>query len=140
LVVEPFSLGRIIWLFDIFRFVAGNVGKTSHHSLGNGQVVATSSSSPGMTNMTEDPNNPVLLTEVPTQVEATAIKTALTGFDVEATTTGGYTSGFQAEAPGWVRVLVRDSDLDRAKVALAEIKKEMADFDWSQVDVGQPED
>jgi hypothetical protein len=93
-----------------------------------------------MTNMTEDPNIPVLLTEVPTQVEATAIKTALTGFDVEATTTGGYTSGFQAEAPGWVRVLVRDSDLDRAKVALAEIKKEMADFDWSQVDVGQPED
>ena len=90
--------------------------------------------------MTDDPNNPAVLTEVPTVIAATAIQTALAGFDIEATTTGGYTSGFQAEAPGWVKVLVRDVDLEQAKVALAEIKKEMADFDWSQVDVGQPED
>lgn len=90
--------------------------------------------------MTDDPNNPTVLTEVPTEIEATSIATALASFEVEATTTGGYTSGFQTEAPGWVKVVVRQCDLQRAKVALDEIKKDMADFDWSQVDVGQPED
>ena len=54
--------------------------------------------------------------------------------------TGGFTAGFKAEAPGSVQILVRSSDLDEAERALAEIRKDEGEIDWSQIDVGQPED
>lgn len=90
--------------------------------------------------MMTDPNNPEVLIAVPTDVEATAIVTALAERGVQASTTGGFTAGFRAEAPGQVSVIVRHSDLAQAKHELAEIKIEIAEIDWSKVDVGQPED
>ena len=45
-----------------------------------------------------------------------------------------------ARAPGWVQVLVADEDLPRARVALEEIRRESDSIDWSQIDVGEPED
>ena len=71
--------------------------------------------------MTADPNSPQVLTTVANEVEAAAILTALGDYGVHALTTGSYTSGFRAEAPGAIQVIVRSSDLERATLALAEI-------------------
>ncbi len=90
--------------------------------------------------MTTDPNNPEVLVSVPSDVEAAAIVAALAERGVQASTTGGYTAGFRAEAPGQVSVVVRYADLDQAQLTLAEIKRDQAEIDWSQVDVGKPED
>lgn len=72
--------------------------------------------------MTADPNNPELLVRVASEVEAIAIVTALAAEGVEATRTGSYTAGFQAEAPGMVQVLVRQKDLARARVLMDELR------------------
>jgi hypothetical protein len=90
--------------------------------------------------MTTDPNNPEVLVSVPSDVEAAAIVAALAERGVQASATGGYTAGFRAEAPGQVNVVVRCADLDHARVTLAEIEKDQAEIDWSQVDVGEPDD
>ena len=90
--------------------------------------------------MTTDPNSPEVLVSVPSDVEAAAIVSALAARGVEASTTGDYTAGFRAEAPGQVSVTVRHSDLDQARRTLAEIEKDRTEIDWSQVDVGEPGD
>jgi ketopantoate reductase len=53
---------------------------------------------------------------------------------------GGYIAGYRAEAPSDVHIVVRSRDLARAREALAEIRATHTDVDWSQVDVGDPED
>ncbi len=90
--------------------------------------------------MPSDPNNPEVLTSVRTDVEAAAIVGALTARSIVASTTGGYTAGFRAEAPGYVNVIVKYEDLDRARHALADIEQDQPDVDWSQVDVGEPDE
>ena len=90
--------------------------------------------------MTTDPHNPEVLTCVPTDIEAATIVTALAARGIEASTTGGYTAGFRAEAPGGVSVIVRHEDLNHAKQVLAEFDEHQADVDWSQVDVGDPDE
>jgi hypothetical protein len=89
--------------------------------------------------MTSDPNSPCVLSSAANEIEAADIVTALSSYDVEASTVGGFTSGFKAEAPGNVQILVRRSDLDRAKRALAEIRQDEGKIDWSSIDVGEPE-
>ena len=74
--------------------------------------------------MTPDPQQPETLLSVPTEVEAAAIVTALAEYDVKAMAVGGYTSGFKAEAPGGVAVVVKHADIERAKQALAEIRQQ----------------
>ncbi len=90
--------------------------------------------------MTTDPDNPTVLESFPNDLEAANVVAALNAHGVEASTTGGYIAGFRAEAPGNVNVIVRHRDLDRAKQVLADIKKWRTDVDWSQVDVGEPDD
>ena len=90
--------------------------------------------------MATDPNSPEVLIAVPSDVEAAAIVTALSERGVHASTTGGFTAGFRAEAPGQVSVIVRRSDLEQAKRALVQIKNEISKIDWSSVDVGPSED
>lgn len=90
--------------------------------------------------MANDPSCPCELLSVASEIEATAIVTALAQYDIEASTTGGFTSGFQAEAPGSVQILVRSSDLGRAELALAEIRADQGNIDWSTIDVGEPEE
>ncbi len=86
----------------------------------------------------QNEDSPKVVATVPTQIEASAIAGFLSGSGIKATITGSFTAGFQAEAPGWVRVVVRHADQQRAKQLLADWKQ--ADVDWSQVDVGLPED
>jgi hypothetical protein len=73
-------------------------------------------------------------------MEAGVIVGALEERGIKATMTGTYTSGFRAEAPGWVQVLVGEDDLAAAQEVLAEAKQGDDEVDWSQVDVGEPED
>ena len=65
-----------------------------------------------------DPNDPVVLTKVSTEAEAAMIAAMLEGQGIDTQTSGELTSGFRAEAPGGVKVLVRQSDLDRAREAM----------------------
>ena len=68
--------------------------------------------------MPEDPDRPVVLTSVPGEAQAVMIVAALEERGVQARTQGELTSGFRAEAPGQVQVLVRHSDLERAREIL----------------------
>jgi len=86
--------------------------------------------------MASDPMSPEVLVSVPDEMEAAAIVVALAERGIRARAVGGYTSGFRAEAPGDVKVVVGRADLARAEEVLAEIRGEPAEVDWSQVDVG----
>jgi hypothetical protein len=89
--------------------------------------------------MSTDPSELVVLVSVPNEIEAAAVAAALEQNGIQTIIAGGYTSGFKAEAPGDVNVLVKQSDADRAKQALREIRERGAGIDWSQVDVGDPQ-
>jgi hypothetical protein len=55
---------------------------------------------------------------VPNEIEAALIVNTLEAQGISATATGGYVSGFKAEAPGDIRVLVMRSDLQAAREAM----------------------
>jgi hypothetical protein len=90
--------------------------------------------------MSNQSSSPCVLTSVANEIEGAGIVTALAQYGIDASMVGGFTAGFNAEAPGCVQVLVRQSDLDQAQRALAELHQDDADVDWSKVDVGEPED
>lgn len=90
--------------------------------------------------MVDDANNPEILTHCANALMAKAIVVALADQGIQATTTGDYTAGFLAEAPGTSQVVVKRKDLPRAQQVLAEINADTTEIDWSQVDVGEPED
>ena len=90
--------------------------------------------------MTDQPDHLALLTSTPTEMEASIIIAALEENAIRATMSGEYTAGFRAEAPGWVRILVAEDDLAAAEAVLDDVRQDRDDIDWSQVDVGQPED
>lgn len=85
--------------------------------------------------------SPVLLTEVLTEHDAILLRDALAEQGIRAVYNGAAIAGFRAETPAMVRVLVSESDLARATELMAELKLGApAEIDWSQVDVGRPED
>lgn len=86
--------------------------------------------------MAGDAMSPEVLVSVPSEMEAAAIVDALAEHGIRARAVGGYTSGFRAEAPGDVKVVVGRADLARARELLAEIRSEPVEVDWSEVDVG----
>jgi nitrogen regulatory protein PII-like uncharacterized protein len=73
--------------------------------------------------MTTDPNRPTVLLTVANEMEAAVIVNALAEHGVDAFATGGYTSGFKAEAPGDVQVVVKNADMERAQQALTQIRR-----------------
>jgi hypothetical protein len=90
--------------------------------------------------MSRDAEDLIVLISVPNEIEAAAIVAALDQDGIRAVATGGLTSGFKAEAPGEVQVLVKGSDAERAQQTLREIHSRENPIDWSEVDVGEPED
>jgi hypothetical protein len=90
--------------------------------------------------MVGESSSPTALVSAANEIEAAGIVSALAAYDIEASVTGGFTSGFKAEAPGSVQIVVRQSDLDRARAALAEIRADEGKIDWSTIDVGKPEE
>lgn len=86
--------------------------------------------------MTPDTDCPEVLLSVSNDIEASSIVIALAQYGIEATAAGGFISGFKAEVPSSVDILVKRADLDRASQALAEIHEHPADeIDWDSVDV-----
>ncbi|MDA1055174.1 MAG: DUF2007 domain-containing protein [Planctomycetota bacterium] len=75
--------------------------------------------------MTSDPNSPTVVYSAANAIEAGAIATALEAEGIETTTTGSYTSGFQAEAPGPVQVVVRQSQAEKALHILERLEREV---------------
>ena len=90
--------------------------------------------------MSTDSTDLLVLVSVPDEVEAAAIVAALDQDGIQAVATGGMTSGFKAEAPGEVQVLVKRSDANRAQQTLQEIQSRESSIDWSEVDVGDPDE
>jgi hypothetical protein len=90
--------------------------------------------------MTDDQRHIVRLTSVPTEREAAVLVAALETEGITSSMTGQATAGFRAEAPGWVQVLVFEDDLPAARQVLSSESEAGESVDWSQVDVGEPED
>jgi hypothetical protein len=90
--------------------------------------------------MSDDNIHVERLTSVRNEMEAGIIVGALDAEGIKSTMSGFYTSGFRAEAPGWVEVLVAEADMPRAQAILDQVRNDRTDVDWSQVDVGEPED
>lgn len=72
--------------------------------------------------MADDPQRPVVLTTVETEGEAAMIVSALGERGIQARSIGGLSSGFRAEAPGGVKVLVRQADLEQAQAVLQAVE------------------
>ena len=72
--------------------------------------------------MTQDPDSPTVVYRAATNIEAGALVAALEVEGIEATVTGTYTAGFQAEAPGDVQVVVRQSQAEKAAALIEKWK------------------
>lgn len=76
-----------------------------------------------------------------TELEAAVIRAALAEHGIDARLIGGYLAQFRGIAfPVDVQLLVRNADLVRAQSILAALPEDPATIDWSQVDVGEPDD
>ena len=89
--------------------------------------------------MSPESDGTAVLVEVATEWEANLIADTLRDHGVDAEAAGALTAGFRAEVPGLVRVIVKESDLARAREVLAGMRDEVADIDWDNIDIGQPE-
>jgi hypothetical protein len=67
---------------------------------------------------------PAVLTTAPDEARAAILVAALNAHGLEARAVGGLTSGFRAEVPGGVRVLVHQGDLAAAREVLAALESE----------------
>jgi len=90
--------------------------------------------------MTSADLNPEILTTAAHETEAALIISRLGEEGIRATVGGDFPFAFRADIPRQINVIVARSDLDRAKVLLKTMKTDRADIDWSQVDVGQPDE
>ena len=90
--------------------------------------------------MSKDSSDLVVIASVPSEIEATEILAAMKNLGIPAVLSGEFTSGFKAAATGDVKVLVKRSDAKRATQAIQEMSGRGDDIDWSDVDVGEPDD
>ena len=72
--------------------------------------------------MADNPEEPIVLVAVASEVEAVLVVNALGDYGVRARAVGGYTSGFKVGAPSEASVLVERDQLEKAKQALGEIE------------------
>ena len=89
--------------------------------------------------MTDDPNDPEVLFTAANEPEAASVIAALAEHGIEAFGSGGLAFAGTIGLDGGVEVMVKHADVDRARQALAEIREEDRQIDWSQIDTGQPE-
>ena len=64
----------------------------------------------------DDPTRPVKLETFNDSYQASVLVSRLGENNIKATAVGGFVSGFQAETPGYVDVVVVQSDFERAKL------------------------
>ena len=87
-----------------------------------------------------EPEDPYVVTTAHSIMEAAPIVAALERAGIKATTTNAENATLLPEAMGEVEVVVATKDAPRAETLLALIEEHGTDVDWSQVDVGEPED
>lgn len=73
--------------------------------------------------MITDPKEPVVLTTVPSEIEATLIADALRERGVQVEIEGEFTSGFRTEVPGDLILMVRQEQLEQANKLMTTLKK-----------------
>ena len=80
-----------------------------------------------MNNDINNLNNERLVTvaERNSEVAASILVSVLNDEGIRAVATGGFTSGFRAEAPGWVRVQTLERDAERARKILAGVDTQL---------------
>lgn len=71
--------------------------------------------------------------------EADVLVNQLQSRGIQAQKLGGTISGFRAEVPSEVKVVVPLANVEQAKLCIAELD-EVEETDWSQIDVGDPTD
>ena len=86
--------------------------------------------------MASDHDKLVTLAFLAGEIEATLLATELKNQGIAAEASGTLTAGFRAEAPGSVKVLVYENDLDQAKQIMDDYLASKKQIDWDQVDVG----
>ena len=89
--------------------------------------------------MSSQPESLKVVREVPDDIAAANLRAALEDAGIECQSVGDYTAGFRTEVPGGLQILVKAADLQRAQQVLDAFEQELAELDWSQVDVGDPE-
>ena len=89
--------------------------------------------------MSTQPESLKVVREASGDIEATNLRAALEEAGIECQSVGDYTAGFRTEVPGGLQILVKAADYERAQAVLAQFEAELAELDWSQVDVGDPE-
>ena len=80
----------------------------------------------GVKNASEDdPTSPMKLETFNDDYQASVLVARLEKHGIHATSVGGYTSGFQAESPGYVDVVVPQMELEQAKQLLQQWQSEI---------------
>jgi len=86
------------------------------------------------------PEHVVVVATAPNELEAGVIVAALEEEGIKSSMTGAATAEFRVAVPADVQILVAQEDVARAKEVIRKGEDDEEDVDWSQVDVGQPED
>ena len=77
----------------------------------------------------DDPTRPMKLETFNDNFQASVLVTRLEEAGIKATAVGGFVSGFQAESPGYVDVVVAQSEFENAKSLFDSWQVEKADSD-----------
>lgn len=80
--------------------------------------------------------SPRVLASFPEPIQAAGLVSVLAAEGIVGRSVGDFTSGFQAEAPGTVDVLVSDGDFAKATRIVEQYAQSDEPVDWSTVDVG----
>jgi Putative prokaryotic signal transducing protein len=88
----------------------------------------------------EHPKHVIVVASAENEMEAGVMVAALEEAGIKSTMSGAATADFRVGVPGDVQILVAEADEAKAReiIRLGEENKE--GVDWSQVDVGEPED
>jgi len=93
-----------------------------------------------MANRPEHPEHVVVAATAENELEAGVMVNALAEAGIKSTMSGAATADFRTGVPGVVQILVTQEDLARAQEVIRKGEDDEEDVDWSQVDVGQPEE
>lgn len=93
-----------------------------------------------MANRPEHPEHIVVVATAPNELEAGVMVAALEEAGIKSTMSGADTADFRVGVPGDVQILVAKEDEARAREVIRLGEENQEDVDWSQVDVGEPED
>lgn len=80
----------------------------------------------------------VTVAERPSEGAASVLVAVLQDAGIRATAIGGFTAGFRAEAPGWVRVQTLECDADRAREILSGVNMELPESFDQPLDESDP--